>query len=125
MQGDLMNAFIPVALLINLTGIGSGRLLPTIAAVLALIGVVVGSLALLRSPRGGNGRSGAIVSLFLAAIGLAIGGLHASNSAGGFGTGNGLAGAIVAMVLGLVGVVFSGLALARVPRLERDSNPES
>jgi hypothetical protein len=44
---------------------------------------------------------------------LALGGLHAANSAGGFGTGNGLAGAIVAIVLGLIGMVLGGLAWVR------------
>ena len=35
------------------TGIGSGRLVPTVAAVVGLIGVVVGGLAVARSRRAG------------------------------------------------------------------------
>ena len=43
-------------------GIGSGRLVPTVAAIAGLIGVVVGGLALVRSGRriGTDGRRGAI-----------------------------------------------------------------
>src|SRR5438067_504317 len=80
-------------------GIGSGRLLPTVAAAVGLFGVVIGGLALARSRRAGNGRAGAIVAAASGLISLVIGGLHTANSAGGFGTGNGLAGAIVAIVL--------------------------
>jgi hypothetical protein len=110
-----MNQFIPSAMLLAQggIGIGSGRLLPTVAAVVGLIGVVLGGLALARHRRAGNERAGAIVAAVLGLISLVIGGLHAANSAGGFGTGNGLAGAIVAVVLGLVGMVLGGLALAR------------
>ena len=96
--------------------IGSGRLLPTLAAMVGLIGVFVGRLALARSRRTGNGLARAIVATVLGMISLVIGGLHATYSAGGFGTGNGLAGAIVAIVLGLVGMVLGGLALARSRR---------
>lgn len=93
--------------------IGSGRLLPTVAAVVGLIGVVIGKLALARSRGTGHGPGGAILAIVLGLISLVIGGLHAANSAGGFGTGNGRAGAIVAIALGLVGMVFGGLALLR------------
>jgi hypothetical protein len=99
--------------------IGSGRTVPTMAAVLGLISVVVGGLALARSAGRlgvGNGRAGAIAGLALGLISAVIGGLHTANSAGGFGTGNGLAGAVVALALGLVGMVLGGLALARSRR---------
>jgi hypothetical protein len=110
-----MNKLVPSAMLIaqDGIGIGSGRLLPTVAAVIGLIGVIVGGLALARSRRAGNGRTGAIIAAVLGLVSLVIGGLHSANSAGGFGTGNGLAGAIVAVALGLIGLVLAGLALAR------------
>ena len=108
-----MNTLVIFATLIAAGGIGSGRLLPSIAAVLGLIGVVIGSLALAPSRRLGDGRGGAIGATALGIVGLAIGGVHAANTAGGFGTGNGLAGAIAAIVLGLVGTGLGGLALAR------------
>ena len=56
------------------------------------------------------------MALVLGLISVVVAGLHAANSAGGFGTGNGLAGAIVALVLGLIGLVLGGLALARSRR---------
>lgn len=99
------------------TGIGSGRLVPTVAAVVGLIGVVVGGLALSAGRIGtGNGRRGAIAAGVAGLISVVVGGLHSANSAGGFGTGNGLAGAIVAMVVGLISMVLGGLALARSRR---------
>ena len=101
------------------TGIGSGRLVPSVAAVVGLIGVVLGGLALARSAgriSSGNRRRWAVAAAVAGVISLAVGGLHAANSAGGFGTGNGLAGAIVAIVAGLISIVLGGLALARSRR---------
>ncbi len=100
--------------------IGSGRLLPTVAGVIGLIGVIIGRRALARSRHTGNGR--AIVAVVLGLISLVIGGLHTANSAGGFGTGNGRAGAIVAIMLGLIGIVLGGLALARSRRAATGSS---
>jgi len=103
--------------------IGSGRLLPTVAALIGLAGVFTGRWALIHSRRAENRkvRSGALLALVSGLISLAIGILHAVNSAGGFGTGNGLAGAIVAMVLGLTALVLGGLALARSRRTTTDN----
>jgi hypothetical protein len=99
--------------------IGSGRTVPTVAAVVGLISVIIGGLALARSTGrigAGNRRARAIAALVLGLTSAIIGGLHTANSAGGFGTGNGLAGAIVALVVGLIGMVLGGLALARSRR---------
>jgi xanthosine utilization system XapX-like protein len=104
-------------------GIGSGRLLPTVAAVVGLIGVIISVFAMARSRRAGDGPSVAIVAAALGLISLIIGGLHTANSAGSFGTGNGLAGAIAAIVLGLIGMVLGGLAVARARPRELDSHP--
>jgi hypothetical protein len=112
-KDSLMNKFISSAMLIAAEGIGSGRLVPTVAAVVGLIGVVLGGLALARS-----WRRGAIAAGVAGLISVVVGGLHSANSAGGFGTGNGLAGAIVAMVLGLISIVLGGLALVRSRRRE-------
>jgi hypothetical protein len=89
--------------------LGSGRTVPTVAAVVGLISVVIGGLALARSA----GRSRAVAALVLGPISVIVGGLHGANAAGGLGTGNGLAGAVVAVALGLIGTVLGGLALAR------------
>jgi hypothetical protein len=95
--------------------LGTGRLVPTSAAVVGLISVVIGWLALARSGRfsTGNKRARAIVSLVAGLISVIVGGLHGVNAAGGLGTGNGLAGAVIAVVLGLIGIVIGGVALAR------------
>jgi uncharacterized BrkB/YihY/UPF0761 family membrane protein len=100
-------------------GMTSGRLGATVAAVLGLIGVVIGLLALARpSGRFGtaSGRLGAIVALAAGLIGMALGGLVVATSGGRIGTGGGLAGAIVALVLGLIAMAVGGLALARARR---------
>ena len=89
------------------------------AAVTALIGAVIGGLALARSAGRigtGNGRRGAIVALVLGPTGLVIGGLVVATAGGGLGTGNGLAGGIVAMMVGLIGMALGGLALSRSRR---------
>ena len=95
------------------------RIVASTAAVVALIGAVIGGLALARSTRrvsSGNGRRGAIVALVLGPIGLIIGGLVVATADGGLGTGNGLGGGVVAMMVGLIGMALGGLALARSRR---------
>ncbi|MFE9884627.1 DUF6223 family protein [Streptomyces scopuliridis] len=97
----------------------AGRLGASSAAVLGLIGAVIGALALAR-PAGrfgtGSGRLGAVVALAVGLTGMALGGLVAATSDGGLGTGNGLGGAYVAMVPGLIAMALGGLALARSRR---------
>ena len=96
-----------------------GRIAASVAAVVGLIGAVIGGLALARSAGRigtGNGRRGAIVALVLGPIGLVIGGLVVATADGGLGTGNGLGGGIVAMMVGLIGMALGGLALARSRR---------
>ena len=90
--------------------LGVGRTVPTVAAVIALISVIVGVVVLVR--RSAN-RGAAILTVLLGIIGLAVGGLHAAYAADGLGTGNGLAGAIAALVLGLIGTVLGAIALRR------------
>src|SRR5262249_14246795 len=116
---SLMNNFIPPATLIAQGdfAIGSGRLIPTVAAAVGLIGVLVGGIALARSRSARHGRAGALVGRVFGLIRRVVGGLPAAHSAGGFGTGHGLAGAIVSIVLGLVAIVLGGLAGARVRNL--------
>ena len=94
--------------------LGSGRLVPAVAAAVGLIGVVAGAVALARAGR--TRRAGAGIALVTGLISVVVGGLHMANSAGGFGTGNGLAGAVVAVALGLIGMAIGGLALARARR---------
>ena len=99
--------------------ITSGRARALVGAVVALVSVVIGAVALARSARRtgtGNGRSGAVMALVLGLVGIVLSVVHLGMSTGGFGTGSGRAGAIVALVLGLVGVNLGGLALARSRR---------
>jgi Family of unknown function (DUF6223) len=101
--------------------LGVGRTVPTSAAVVGLVSVVLAGLALRRTGRLSvdNGLAGAVVAVVLGLISALVGGLHGANAAGGLGTGNGLAGAVVALVLGLVGAVVGGLALARSRHMGR------
>jgi hypothetical protein len=95
------------------------RIAASTAAVIGLIGAIIGALALARSAGRvgtGNGRRGAVVALVLAPIGLVVGGLVVATADGGLGTGNGLGGGVVAMMVGLIGTALGGLALARSRR---------
>ena len=100
-------------------GLTPRRLWATTVAVLALVGVVIGGLALRRSAGRigtGNGRMGAIVALVAGLIAVVNGGLNLAIATGGPGTGNGVVGGAVALVLGLVGMALGGLALGRSRR---------
>jgi hypothetical protein len=100
-------------------GVTNGRARAIVAAVVGLISLVVGGLAVARSAGRigtGSGRAGAIVALVLGLISLVLSVVHLGSSTGGFGTGSGRAGAIVALVLGLIGMNLGGLALARSRR---------
>ena len=100
-------------------GLTPRRFWATAAAGLALVGVVIGGLALRRSAgRIGtsNGRLGAIVALAAGLIALVNGGLNLAIATGGPGTGNGVVGGAAALVLGLIGMALGGLALARSRR---------
>lgn len=92
-----------------------GRARAMVAAVVALISVISGGIALSRS-RSGHGRAASIVALGLGLIGIILSVVHLGTSTGGFGTGGGRAGAIVALVLGLIGVNLGGVVLARSRR---------
>jgi hypothetical protein len=98
--------------------IGSGRLVPAVAAVVGLTSIVIGGLALARSGAR-NERAWIVLALVAGLVSAVVGALHAANSAGGLGTGNGLAGAVVAVVLGLIGMAVGVLALARSRRLSK------
>jgi catechol 2,3-dioxygenase-like lactoylglutathione lyase family enzyme len=109
----------PIALADGAIGITNGRARALVAAVVGLISLVVGGLALARSAGhigAGNGRAGAVVALALGLIGMILSVAHLGSSTGGFGSGSGRAGAIVALVLGLIGMNLGGMALSRSRR---------
>lgn len=100
-------------------GLTPRRLWATAVASLALVGAVIGGLALARpASRFGiaSGRLGAIVALVAGVIAAVNGGLNLAVASGGPGTGNGVIGAAAALVLGLIGTALGGLALARSRR---------
>jgi hypothetical protein len=100
-------------------GMTPRRLWATTAVVLALVGVVIGALAMARpDSRFGtaSGRLGAIVAVIAGLIALVNGGLNLAVANGGPGTGNGVVGGAAAFVLGLVALSLGGLALARCRR---------
>ncbi|MEV4104307.1 DUF6223 family protein [Nonomuraea sp. NPDC049649] len=95
------------------------RIWASVAALVALGGVVIGWLAL-RSVRriGNSGKVGSIVALVAGLTGGLNGAVKLAVADGGLGTGNGVFGAALALVLGLVGAALGGLALARSRRIE-------
>ena len=105
-------------------GMTDRRLWATTAAFLAVVGGVIGGLALARpTSRFGtaSGRLGAIVAPVAGLIAVVNGGLNLAVANGGPGTGNGVVGAAAALVLGLIAMVLGGLALAR-SRPSRSTN---
>jgi hypothetical protein len=100
-------------------GLTPQRLWATTVAVLGLVGVVIGGVALARpASRFGiaSGRPGAIVALVAGLIAVINGGLVLAVANGGPGTGNGVVGGAAALVLGLIGTALGGLVLARSRR---------
>jgi hypothetical protein len=97
----------------------TGRLVGTVASLVALAGVVVGGLALARSAGrigNGKGKSGSIVALVAGLSGMVTGGLVVAAAEGGPGTGYGIVGGFAALVIGLIATVLGWLALARSRR---------
>ena len=105
-------------------GLTPRRLWATTVAMVALVGVVIGGLALARpANRFGtaSGPLGAIVALVAGLIAVVNGGLNLAVANGGPGTGNGVVGGAAAFVLGLIALAIGGLALARCRRTVVDT----
>jgi len=103
---------------ITVYGPTSRRLWATAAGALALGGVVVGGLALVRSIRriGNGGRLGASVALVAGPVAAINGGPVLAVANGGPGSGNGVVGGAGALVLGVIGMALGALALRRSRR---------
>jgi hypothetical protein len=100
-------------------GLTPRRLWATTVAVVALAGVVIGGLALVRPASRfgtGSGRLGAIMALVAGLMAVVNGWLNLAIASGGPGTGNGVVGGAAAFVLGLMALALGGLALARCRR---------
>ena len=118
-HGVLVAAHVSEPAASTVYGLTLRRFWATAAAGLALVGAVIGGLALRRSAGrvgAANVRLGAIVALAAGLIALVNGGLNLAIATGGPGTGNGVVGAAAALVLGLIGMALGGLALARSRR---------
>jgi Family of unknown function (DUF6223) len=97
-------------------GLTPRRLWATTVALLALVSVVIGGLALARpASRFGTacGRFGAIAALVAGLIAVVNWWAELAIANGGPGTGNGVVGGGAALVLGLIASALSGLALAQ------------
>jgi len=103
---------------ITVHGLTPRRLWATTVAVLALIAVVIGGLALRQSGPIGSSNVGMlpIIALVAGLIAVVNGALNLTMATGGPGTGNGVVGGAAALVLGLIGMALGGLALARSRR---------
>jgi hypothetical protein len=104
-------------------GLTLRRLWATTAAVLALVGLVIGALALARPlSRFGSasGPQGAIIALAAGLVAAANGGLNVAVATGGPGTGNGVVGGAAALVLGLAAAAISWIGLARSRRTAQE-----
>jgi hypothetical protein len=100
-------------------GLTAPRLWATTSALVALVGVVIGGLALARpANRLGTDsrRLGATVALPTGPIATVNGGINLAVANGGPGTGNGVVGGASAFLLGLIALAVGGLALARCSR---------
>ncbi len=105
-------------------GVTPRRLWATTVAMLAVIGVLIGALALVRpASRFGadSGRLGATMALVAGLFAAVNGWLNLAMAKGGPGTGNGVVGGAAAFVLGLVALALGGLALARSRRTALES----
>src|SRR5215470_3092220 len=101
---------------ITVYGLTARRLWATIAAMLGLLGVTVGGLAVTwRASRLGTAREriAIIVAVVAGFIAVINGGLNLAVATGGPGTGNGVVGAAAALVLGLTALALGGVGLAR------------
>jgi uncharacterized protein DUF6223 len=125
-HGVLVAAHVSEPAATTVHGLTPRRVWATTAAALALVGVVIGGLALARPARRfgtASRRLEAIVALLAGLIAVVNGGLNVAIATGGPGTGNGVVGGAAAFVLGLVALAIGGLALARCRRTALEPRP--
>ena len=98
-------------------GVTARRLWATTVAGLAVVGAVIGGLALARPASRFGTASGRLAAIVAGLIAVVNGGLVLALANGGPGTGNGVVGGAGAFVLGLIAMALGGLGLARSRRL--------
>ena len=105
-------------LFLQVRGITPGRAAIMLPALMGLISIILGWLAIRRSKtRINTGKMMAIIALMLALIDIIMSAQHLARATGDIGTGSGKLGAIVALVFGLTGIVLGTLVLVRVRRM--------
>jgi hypothetical protein len=100
----------------------AGRFWSLVAGLVAVVGVVLGGVALARSAGRVGGTAGqrlSITGLGAGLTGAVIGGLVVGAADGGPGTGYGIVGGFMALAIGLVAMGVSGLALIRARRFQQ------
>ena len=117
-HGALVAAGVAEPAATTVYGMTSRRVWATTAGALALVGVLVGGMALVGSMRrvGNGGRRGATVALVAGPVAAVNGALVLTLATGGPGSGNGVVGGAGALVLGLIGMALGALALRRSHR---------
>jgi hypothetical protein len=110
-----MTCLIQNNILLQVTGITTGRAAALLPLFLGLISIIIGWIILAHSQgRTGYERVGAITALALALIDIILSGVHLiRTSDSSIGTGSGRLGAIVALVIGVIGIILSSRALVR------------
>ena len=111
----LNDALTTPSTLASITIMGSGRLGPTITALLGLAAAVLGARALARARRPADRTSSAApdhrpTALLLGLSAVLLGGLFLAAADGGPGTGNGVVGSAAAIVLGSIAIGLDRLA---------------
>ena len=95
------------------------RLAASVAALIGVIGVNIGGLALSRAGRRGNVARTGNLALLAGLISMAVGALVVGTAQGGLGTGHGLGGGVVALLAGSISVALAWLTRTRTQRAER------
>jgi len=95
------------------------RLAASVAALIGVIGVTAGGLALARARRPGNAARAGNLALLAGLLSMAVGSLVVATAKGGLGTGHGLGGGVVALLAGSISVALAWLTRTRTQRAER------
>lgn len=105
---------------VTVYGLTTRRLWASAADALALFGVAIGVLAMVRPVSRFGAASGPLGAVTAMALGLTAainGGMNVAMANGGPGTGNGVVGGAAAFVLGLAGALIGWIALVRGRRI--------
>jgi hypothetical protein len=115
---DLIPSSPPDSVLAAITIMGSGRVGPTITALLGLTAMVLAARALARArghrdPRTSLVPDGRPTALLLGAAAVLLGGIFLAAADSGPGTGDGVVGSAAAIVLGILAIGLDRIAAAQ------------